>query len=216
MPNATTLPAVSIPSGGFARTPTALKGSLPPARSVPGKVRLVKDLLRPGRWPIGVDAGGNVQFWDVTAATLVDIARVFQKQKAEGQTRPLQWGHVDPSTGNANADPRNVVDYWDCLIVSGQTLWGVIYVTNEDAAMLTSVNRPISVAVDYAGNVLTPGSVAPMKNALLHVALVDQGAMPGQGPFVQMAMPRSTARPKQISRLEQVRLLRNRMKRERN
>lgn len=216
MPNATTLPTVSIPSGGFTRTPTAFKGKLPPARSVPGKVRLVKDLLRPGRWPIGVDARGNVQFWDVTAQTMADISRVFRKQKAEGQTRPLQWGHADPSKGTANVEAEKVVDYWDDVIVAGQTLWGVIYVTIEDAEMLTSVNRPISVAVDYQGNVFTPGTVAPMKNALLHVALVDQGAMPGQGPFVQMAMPRSTARRNQTSRLDQVRALRNRMSFERN
>lgn len=178
-------PAVSIPSGAFQQRPPALR-NLPPARKVPGKVRLVKDLLRVGRWPIDADGRGNVQFWDVTAATLADVAKVFARQKAEGQTRPLQWGHVDPSTGHANADARDVVDYWDALFVDGSTLYGVVYVTEADAEDLTSVQRPISVAVDYRGNVMTPGSVTPVKNALIHVAIVDQGAMPGQGPFVQM------------------------------
>lgn len=184
-------PSITSSGVGFRRDATNLR-LIPPIKSIPGKVRLVKDLLSVGEWPIGATADGTVQKWTVTQSTLDDIARVFCDQKGQGQTRPLQWKHADTESGVANVDARDVVDYWDELFVEGPTLWGVIYTTEDDAKTLTKVNRPISVGVDYLGNVLTPGTVTPVKNALLHVALVDQGAMPGQGPFVQMAAPKGT------------------------
>ena len=59
-------PAVTTATGPFRRDPRTLR-NVPPLRSVPGKVRLVKDLLRVGKWPVGLDpVSGNVEFWDVT------------------------------------------------------------------------------------------------------------------------------------------------------
>jgi hypothetical protein len=193
MPATIDRPAITTATGPFRRDPRTLR-MLPPLRSVPGKVRLVKDLLRVGKWPVGSNGAGGVEWWDVDEATLADIARVFTAQKAAGQTRPLQWGHVDPNGGTMNTDARNVIDYWDSLFAEAGTLWGAIYVTDAVAADLTSVARPVSVGVDHRGTILTPGmDVAPVKNALIHVAVVDQGAMPGQGPFVQMGFPRLLA-----------------------
>ena len=183
------MPHPSITSTGepFRRDATNLR-LLPPPKEIPGKVRLVKDLLRVGEWPIGVGADGTIQKWNVDAATLSDISTVFERQKSEGQTRPLQWGHADPKTGHANVDPEKVIDYWDSLFAENDTLWGVVYVKESVAEDLTTVKRPVSVGVDYLGNVLTPGAnPEPVKNALLHVGIVDQGAMPGQGGFIQMA-----------------------------
>lgn len=181
-------PSITFSGEGFRRDATNLR-RLPPIKSIPGKVRLVKDLLRVGSWPIGVGADGTVQKWDVSEATLGEIEQVFTTQKAEGQTRPLQWGHADPSTGSANVPPEKVIDYWESVWHEDGTLWGEVYVKDDVAEDLKLVKRPISVGVDYLGNILTPGTVTPVKNALLHVGIVDQGAMPGQGGFVQMAAP---------------------------
>ena len=107
-------PSITSTGGDFRRDATNLR-SLPPLKAIPGKVRLVKDLLRVGEWPIGLGADGQIQKWTVTPEVLTDIATVFERQKSEGQTRPLQWGHADPATGNANVEPEKVIDYWDCL-----------------------------------------------------------------------------------------------------
>jgi hypothetical protein len=179
-------PSITFSGEGFRRDATNLR-RLPPIKSIPGKVRLVKDLLRVGSWPIGVGADGTVQKWEVSEATLGEIEQVFARQKAEGQTRPLQWGHADPATGTANVSPEKVIDYWESVWHEDGTLWGEVYVKDEVAEDLKTVKRPVSVGVDYLGNILTPGTVTPVKNALLHVGIVDQGAMPGQGGFVQMA-----------------------------
>lgn len=181
-------PSITYSGDEFRRDATNLR-RLPQAKAIPGKVRLVKDLLRVGNWPVGVKENGEIDYWDVTPDVISDVERVFSKQFGEGQKRPLQWKHADLSKGVVNVDAREVVDYWDSVFAEGDTLWGVVYASEKDAEELTRVNRPVSVAIDRGGQILTPGTVEPVKNALIHVALVDQGAMPGQGPFVQMAAP---------------------------
>lgn len=156
---------------------------LPPAQNIPGKIRLVKDCLRVGRYAVGKDAGGTDIFWDCTPQTLADLAANFSRHQSAGIHHPLCWGH---GAGADTDDRDSVVDLAN-VWSDGQTLWCAVYVTPEQKADLTSKRREVSVRVvkDWMDGV---GRVWDGPQ-LHHVAIVTHAALPAQKPFIELAAP---------------------------
>ncbi len=122
------------------------------------RTRIVKDVLRVGRWKVGVDADGAPRFWPVTEATLHQIASSFRAARAAGNQFNLCWGHGDPET--KITDARDAIQPIDDLVYDPQTatLWASVYVVPDTARDLQNASRQVSVRVvdswtDGAGNV---------------------------------------------------------------
>lgn len=149
---------------------------LPAKENRPGRVRIVKDVLRVGTWKW---SGGEATF---SADDLANIVKSFDAQKGEGIRRPLQWDHSDPETNHASTD--QVITYLSDAWVDGDTLWVAAYVTPEVAKELTEEDWPVSVHVVWNSQDQL-GRTWPLQ--LLHVAIVDQPSMPGQQRFAALA-----------------------------
>lgn len=149
---------------------------LPAKENRPGRVRIVKDVLRVGTWKW---SGGEASF---KAEDLAAIAESFAAQKTARILRPLQWDHSDPETNHASTD--QVVTYLSDAWVEGETLWVAAYVTPEEAETLTGDDWPVSVHVVWNSQDQL-GQTWPLQ--LLHVAIVDQPSMPGQARFAALA-----------------------------
>ena len=146
--------------------------------------RIVKDVLKVGRWVVGMDESNDPIFWNVTRADLHIIADTFKAHTDESIRHPLCWGHGRPFDGAV--DERDCVADLDNVFVEGGTLWAASYVTPEEAMDLQRKPRRVSVRVvpswmDGTGKTWT-GPV------LLHVAIVDHPVMHNQGNFVEMSM----------------------------
>lgn len=151
------------------------------------RTRLVKDVLRTGRWKVGVNADGSPRWWIVTAETLRQIEQTFDAARAAGNEFNLCWGHGNPET--RVVDSRDTIAPLDQVFLAGETLWAAVYVDAHTAADLRKAARKVSVRVverwmDGAGN--------SYAMALLHVAVVDLPVMTGQGPFLDLANSTST------------------------
>lgn len=154
----------------------------PPRSDAAGRVRLVKDVLRTGRWKAGRNSDGTDRYWEVTAETLEQLANQFGDSRSRGVARNLVWGHGDPETGVV--DPRDIIAPLEQLFVSNGTLWAVAYVTSEQARELSNPAFKVSVR---AAHDWTDGDGVQSPLALLHVAVVEQPALPGQGPFLELS-----------------------------
>lgn len=150
----------------------------------PGKpcTRLVKDVLRTGRWRVGIEPDGSVRWWTVSEATLDQIESSFAAARLAGNDFNLCWGHGDPLTGQVDA--RDTLYPLDQVFREGDTLWATVYVDLATAAELRKPGRKVSVRIveNWTDG---QGQVFPL--ALVHVALVDQPVLNGQGPFLNLA-----------------------------
>jgi hypothetical protein len=165
--------------------------SLAPARFKPAeqradptapRTRLVKDVLRVGRWKVGQDAQGQPVWWAVTRTTLGEIARQFQLAQSRGIAQNLVWGHGDPAT--RIVDPRDLIAPLDQVFVEGDTLWVSAYVSPQRARELRNPAHKVSVRVMENWS---DGAGREYPIMLLHVAVVDQPVLDSQGPFVDLA-----------------------------
>lgn len=143
--------------------------------------RLVKDVLRLGKWKVGMDAGRPVM-WDVQPVTLNRISNFLALAQSRGFAMNLTKSHGDLATGIVPTD--DLISPLDQSIVDDGVLWVATYVTPEQARYLTNPARKVSPYI-------FPDWVDGMGNSypemLLHVAVTDQPVLPGQGPFVAMA-----------------------------
>ncbi len=142
------------------------------------RTRVVKDVLRTGRWQVGATEQGAPIWWDVTPGTLAQIAANFATAQANGVAVNLCWGHGAP--GSIAVDARDCIAPLDQVLASGDVLWATAYVTPADADRLRNPAMKASVRVmdDFTDGA---GRVYPI--LLLHVAVVDQPVVAGQGPF---------------------------------
>lgn len=152
------------------------------------RTRLVKDILRTGRWNVGTNPDGSPRYWVVSRETLGQLADAFRRATSRGVAVNLVWGHGDPHT--RLVDPRNVIAPLDQVFPVGETLWATVYVDPATALLLRRPGKLVSVRVadDWRDG---QGYRYPLM--LLHVALVDQPVVPGQGPFRDLALPAASA-----------------------
>lgn len=141
----------------------------------------MKDCLRTGWWLLGHDAQGEAIYWDVTPEILRELVANFNSQYAAGYYHPLQWGHPSPTPGSSE---RSTLQYLRNLWVEGDTLYFAVYVTPEEAAELQRKHRQVSVRVVPQWQTQAGQSWG---QTLIHIAIVDHGAVPGQFPFVELA-----------------------------
>ena len=144
-------------------------------------VRLVKDVLKVGRWKVGYDDSGRPEFWDVTPAVLNNIAKDFNAMKANGVDSNLGKTHGDD---NLLIHPDDLIAPIEAVKVAGDTLWIASYVTAEQAKYLANPAMKVSVGVvpNWQDG---RGKTYPL--ALVHVAVTDRPVVAGQGPFLALA-----------------------------
>lgn len=179
---------VTIPDSAFSQEIPNLK-HLPPKREVPGKRRVVTDVLPVGRWYIGNDqATGEELHWNVTGETLAELGATFNAQRDSGIRHGLFWGHSE----NGKLDDRNRIDDIDALWVEDGRLWMSAYVGESDFADLTGKRRDVSIGVQFNWK---DGTGKTWKVSPWHVAVVDHGTVPNQHPFIELAATESTEAP---------------------
>lgn len=154
---------------------------LPALKNTPGKTRLVKDCLKTGKWYLGDSPGGEPLYWDVTPETLDTLERNFAEQMAAGYYHNLQWGHPAPIPGNSE---QLVIEYISDLWREDDTLYFSVYVTPETAEQLQQKHRQVSVRVIPRFH---PAEQYDWSDTLIHVAIVDHGAVPSQIPFRELS-----------------------------
>ena len=163
-------PAVSAPDFGPQSPPDANRSE-----------RVVKDILRVGKWKVGYDDRGNPTYWDVTPQVLSQIVNDFNAMKANG---------VEPNLGKTHGDdnllihPDDLIAPIDELRIDGDTLWMASYVTPEEKRYLENPARKVSVGVipNHAD-----GTGKTYKLYLTHVAVTDRPVVAGQAPFMALA-----------------------------
>lgn len=156
--------------------------SLADQQSAPNepRTRILKDVLRLGRWKVG--AGPN-DFWDVTPETLTQLANEFKLAQSRGISMNLYWGaRVDD--GQHNVSVKDAIAPIDQVFSDGERLWMTAYVTPDVSMSLKNPANKVSIRAardwpDGHGNVYSL--------MLLHVAVVDNPVMSGQGPFVDLS-----------------------------
>ncbi|MDE2098990.1 MAG: hypothetical protein KGL39_17180 [Patescibacteria group bacterium] len=173
--------------------PLSLSG-LAPLRQVPVSLsdptprkRVVKDVLRVGKWKVGYDDDSKPIYWDVTPGTLRDLANNFTRMIGNGYQVNLCWGHGAPN--RIGVDARDLIAPIDQAFVSGDRLWVAAYVLPSTALDLESHPHQVSIRAlhDYQDGA---GNLYPI--ALLHVAVVDHAVVSGQQPFRELANSQPT------------------------
>lgn len=171
---------------GHSQAPPTLSAKFrgPPQRVDPitGKTltRLVKDVLRVGRWAIDRDKTGGVVYWDVTPATLRTLAANFAVAQSRGVPANIGKTHGD----GVMIHPDDLIAPIDQVAVDDGTLWIAAYVDDEQRDYLLNPARKVSVGV--LDNFLD-GQGNRYSMALIHAAVTDQPVMTGQGPWRALA-----------------------------
>lgn len=187
---------------GHNQKPPALPSGFSPPRFTPQQqlanpdrpmTRVVKDVLRVGKWKIGTDSAGRPQLWDVTARELATLATSHQRATARGVAMNLTKSHGNLSTGIVPTD--ELICPIDEMIVANGVLWVSCYVTPQQARYLMNPACKVSPGIwdDWSDGY---GNVYPSK--MLHVAVTDHPVIPGQGAFIAMtnSRPRTLANGK--------------------
>lgn len=156
----------------------------PPESLAAGQTeRVIKDVVRVGRYFLGYNAAGKERYWEVTPAVLSQIETNFRAMKANGQRPNLVKTHGDLST--LMVHPDDLMAPIDDVKIVGDTLWMSAYVGPEEAKYLQNPARKVSIGSleNYSDSEdrRYPG------DSLLHVAVTDRPAVNGQGSFVAMA-----------------------------
>lgn len=144
--------------------------------------RVIKDVLPVGRVKVGTNGDGSPEFWDVTPQVLAQIASAHERSFARGVAMNLTKSHGDLRTGIVPTD--ELIAPIHEAIVSCGVLWVSCYVTPEQARYLQNPACKVSPGIwpNWSDGF---GNVYPIR--MLHVAVVDNPAVPGQGRFIAMA-----------------------------
>lgn len=176
---------------GHAQPPPPLPRGFAPPRFTPQHqaenpdqpmTRLVKDVIRLGRWKTGTDAMGRPEMWDVTPLELSELAFAHMRSAGRGVAMNLTKSHGNLATGIVPTD--ELICPIDEMIVSNGVLWVSCYVTPEQARYLMNPACKVSPGVwpDWSDGL---GNRYPLR--MLHVAVTDNPVIPGQGPFLALA-----------------------------
>lgn len=143
-------------------------------------VRVVKDVLKVGTWKAGAGE------WVVTDSTLLQLANDFAAMKQAGVKSSLYWGsRADGGPqGQHGVEAKNAIAQIDQVFVQDGVLYCSAYVTDEQAKLLANPAHQVSVGVQPNW---TDGQFGTYALALLHVAIVDQPVVTGQGPFLTLS-----------------------------
>lgn len=144
-------------------------------------VRVVKDVLRVGNWKAGQSD------WIVTEETLKTLANDFLAMSAAGVRSSLYWGSRPDGgpLGQHGVEAKNAIAPIDQVFVQDGVLYCSAYVTDEQAKLLNNPAHQVSVGVQPNW---TDGAHKKYSLALLHVAIVDQPVVTGQGPFLTLSL----------------------------
>lgn len=161
---------------------------LPKLQRRDGMIRVVKDLLRVGRWQVG---DGQVEF---TAADLDAIEKRFNDHKAAGIRHPLTWGHRPPGANDVS-EQQALADLEDVFHENG-TLYLTAYMPVATAAELMAKRREVSIGLDLdwtsGDGTNWPGP------SLTHAAIVAHAVVPGQAPFIELGRGRPSREPSRM------------------
>jgi len=143
-------------------------------------VRVVKDVLRVGTWKAGQ------RDWVVTEDTLKTLSNDFAAMKANGVPCNLYWGsRPDGGPGGQHAvEAKNAIAPIDQVFTQDGVLYCSSYMTADQAKQLENPAHQVSVGVQPDW---TAGDKTKYALALLHVAIVDQPVVTGQGPFLTLS-----------------------------
>lgn len=145
------------------------------------RTRVVKDVLRVGRWKVGLNGSGQPVFWDVTPEVLRSLAMTSKDRLASGDAINIGKSHGDD---DLIIPTDELIAPIDDLQVKGDVLWVASYVTPAQAEYLENPAIKVSVGVleDY-----TAGDGQRYPLALAHVAATDRPVVTGQGRFMALA-----------------------------
>ena len=141
-------------------------------------IRIVKDVLRVGRWKVGTDKEGKPVTFNFTAPILKLLCEQFAKAKSRGFFFNVCKTHGDRKTREVH--PDDLIAPIDDVKFDGNTVWMSSYVTPEDQIYLSNPARKVSagIAANWADG---EGERYPLQ--LVHVAVCDNPIVPGQGSF---------------------------------
>lgn len=167
--------------------PGLIPSSPPPEKPGRGK-RLVREVVREGRWLIGDDPSADSNYLSITPQMLETLRRLCQERVDAGILVPLQWDH-NPDNELHTDDSQRVIDYFEEFWLEdhehGKSLWAGFY-PGSKTETLAELKTPVSPFIKW--NVADgTGKIWPV--ALVHVALVDLATIPAQNGFVAMALP---------------------------
>lgn len=151
--------------------------------------RLVKDVLRVGKWKVDEDSAGNPILWNVGKKTLERIAENFRIAQSRGVAMNLGKSHGDPETRLIPTD--ELIAPIDQVIVENGVLWLSVYVAPDTARYLSNPAMKVSPGV-FDNWVDGLGNRYPTQ--LIHVAVTDTPVVSGQGPFVALSNKQSSTR----------------------
>jgi len=142
------------------------------------RTRIVKDVLRVGKWKVGRDAHGRSLFHDFTAEFIKGLVEQFTLAKSRG----VAFNLCNTHDGREDADKQIAVI--DDLKFDGETLWASFYVTPEQSLYLSNPARKVSVGVakDWEDG---QGNKYPFQ--LEHIAVVGNPVVSGQGRFLLLS-----------------------------
>lgn len=143
-------------------------------------MRVVKDVLRVGRWKAGQAD------WNVTDDVLKTLANDFAAMVSAGVRSSLYWGSRPDGgpLGQHGVEAKNAIAPIDQVFVQEGVLYCSAYVTDEQAKLLANPSHQVSVGVQPNW---TDGQRKTYSLALLHVAIVDQPVVTAQGPFLTLS-----------------------------
>lgn len=145
--------------------------------------RLVKDVLRVGKWKVWLSEDKSVE-WNVTPQVLRRLVKNFDLAKSNGLRFNLIYGHGDPVTKIVSA--RDLITPLDSARIVGDRLFVTTYANVEQAMSLSNPANQVSVrAVEN----WVDGQDRTYDLILLHVGVVDTPIVDGQLPFMDLAIP---------------------------
>ena len=145
------------------------------------RTRVLKDVLRTGRWKVGYNQDGTPRFWNVTPSTLQEIKTQYRLARERGVVSNLYWGQ--PSKGDQhNVTARDAISPIDDVFIdqSGERMWVTSYVTPEQARELKNPAHKVSVSVHENWE---DGQGQSYPLMLVHTAVVDHPVVGDQKPF---------------------------------
>lgn len=145
------------------------------------RTRLVKDVLRVGKWVVGRESDGKPRFFEFTAEFLRKLAENFTLAKSRGVMFNLCNGHGD-QTGKVDAE--KLIAPIEDVRFDGNTLYASFYVTPEQSVYLSNPARKVSCGIKHD---FIDGAGNQYETQLVHVAVVDNPVIAGQERFVKLS-----------------------------
>lgn len=156
--------------------------------------RVIKDFLHVGTIRVHDEESGRDFNWNVTEEHLRAIADAHAVARSRGYATNLGKGHGDESTRLIHFDDQ-IAPIHEIKVGNGAA-WLSAYVTPAQAAELSKPSAKVSPYIK-AGYRDTGGHVYPLR--AVHVGVVDNPRVPGQGRFLVALCDPATGREVSMS-----------------